>query len=93
MKHDLQWEQSHSCNVVYLDGLRLEKMARFHMIAGDERECGSVEFSAPDVSQAFIFAYRLAGGCTFELWQEKRKICTIHAGANVVSIGAGRSAP
>jgi hypothetical protein len=62
-------------------------MLRFHMIAGDERESGRVEFSAPDVSQALAFAFKLADGCTFELWQDKRKICTIHAGANVVSIG------
>jgi hypothetical protein len=57
------------------------------MIAGDERQSGSVEFSAPDVSQALAFAYKLADGCTFELWQEKRKICTIHGGANLARIG------
>lgn len=68
-------------------------MVRFHMIAGDERESGSVEFSAPDVSQALALAYRLADGCTFELWQEKRKICTIHGGANVAHIGARNPAP
>jgi serine protease inhibitor len=65
-------------------------MLRFHMIAGEERESGSVEFSASGISQALAIAYKLADGCTFELWQDKRKICTIHAGANVVSIGRRR---
>lgn len=62
-------------------------MLRFHMIAGEERECGRVDFSAPDVSHAMSLAYQLAGGQTFELWSEDRKICTIHAVARTASIG------
>ena len=62
-------------------------MARFHMVAGSEGECGSVDFIAPDVTHALAIAYQLAGGVTFELWEENRRICTIHAGAGVARIG------
>lgn len=62
-------------------------MLRFHMIAGEDGECGRVDFSAPDVSHAVALAYQLSGGCTFELWSEQRKICTIHAATRIASIG------
>ena len=66
-------------------------MLRFHLIAGEEQECGSVEFSAPDITQALAIAYQLADGRAFELWQEKRQICAIHARAGIVRIGGSRN--
>ena len=68
-------------------------MLRFHMIAGEEREGGSVEFSAPDVGQALAVAYQLADGRTFELWQETRRICAVHALAGIARIGEGGIPP
>lgn len=64
-------------------------MARFRMIAGNERECGSVDFVAPDVAGALAIAYQLANGVTFELWEEGRRICTIHSDAGMARIGLG----
>lgn len=62
-------------------------MARFHLVAGHKHEGGSVDFSADDVSHALSLAYQLTAGHTFELWQEKRKICTIHSRAGLPAIG------
>lgn len=69
--------------------MQVRPMARFHMVAGDERECGSVDFVAPDVAKALAIAYQLAGGATFELWEEGRRICTIHRGTRMARIGSG----
>src|SRR5688572_434804 len=69
-----------------VDGCRYVIMARFHLIAGHEHEGGSVDFSADDVSHALSLAYQLTAGHTFELWQEKRKICTIHSRAGLPAI-------
>lgn len=62
-------------------------MLRFHMIAGEKRECGRVDFTAPDVRHALSLAYQLSEGRTFELWTEQRKICTIHSATRLASIG------
>jgi hypothetical protein len=62
-------------------------MQRYHMVVGEQRECGTLEFSAPDVRQALAAAYHLAGGFTFELWQARRKVCTIHSTSRCASIG------
>lgn len=64
-------------------------MARFRMIAGKEREYGSVDFVAPDVASALAIAYQLANGVTFELWEEGHRICTIHSDAGIARIGLG----
>jgi hypothetical protein len=63
-------------------------MLRFHMVAGEEQEFGRVDFSAPDVSRALALAYQLADGRTFELWQEQRKVCTIHSASHLARIGS-----
>jgi hypothetical protein len=66
-------------------------MLRFHLIAGEKLDRGSVEFPASDVTHALAIAYQLAEGRTFELWQGERKICAFDARSGVVRIGAGGS--